>query len=140
MDLLTKFDYKMNPASFIRKLIEKWSPRKCVTEKDYEESLYAYLHKEIDDPSIDITKQFAIGRKKADIKIGNDAIIELKKDLGETGQYDRLMGQLKEYQQWKGAIFVVLVGEHEPNLRKKLIKESGMGSMWDEAKFIVIEK
>ena len=30
-------------------VIKRWSPRKCETEKDYENSLYTYLHKRLGD-------------------------------------------------------------------------------------------
>ena len=144
MDFLEKMGYKLDPVAAIQKALEKWSPTKYETEKDYEESLYGYLHKKFDDSSIDIAKQSAVGRKKADIRIGKEAIIELKKDLDNTGQYDRLMGQIEEYLQWEGTTFIILVGKSDLNLKKKLIQKAkssrSMHGFDFVAKLIVLEK
>jgi len=101
-------------------LISRWVPKKCSTEKEYEKSLLNFLNKEI--PDIKIIPQYAIGRSKADLLIGNDIILEIKKDLTKTTQYDRLIGQLTRYQEWKGRVIVLLVGEVDNNLKKGIEK------------------
>jgi hypothetical protein len=84
-----------NPAD-LRDLIGKWKPRSCKSEKDYENSLYEFLHKELGDTQI--TKQYARGRIRADIVISEKVIIELKTNLDSTGKYQRLIGQLAAYE------------------------------------------
>jgi hypothetical protein len=139
MQLLDLMAYEFDAPSAIRKALDRWAPSKLETEKQYEGSLYAFLHKEFDSPSINISIQFGAGRNKADIRIGDSATIELEKDLNSAAQYERLVGQIEQYRKWKGKIFIVLVGKSKPNLTKKLIQE-GKGDDFSDEKFIVIEK
>lgn len=121
MGFLDDLKFKVgDKIKFVTSLCEKWSPRKCKTEKDYEVSLYNYLHKELANTKIQITKQFAQGRIKADLLIGDKVIIELKTNLNSTAVYQRLTGQLLQYGEWKGRVIILLTGETEPNLRKEL--------------------
>ena len=85
MGTFNKLKYSWDSVSMVSTLISKWSPRKCVTEKDYEQSLLKFLNKEI--PEIKVTPQYAIGRTKADLLIGDRVIVEIKKDLTSTAQY-----------------------------------------------------
>jgi hypothetical protein len=123
--------------------IKRWRPRRCETEKDYEKSLYEFLHKEF--PDIQVTKQFANGRIRADIVVGDKIIIELKNKLDTTAKYQRLMGQLMAYEQWEGQIFVILTGDTDANLRKQLrqyAQQEGDGLDDDDNrdKIIIVEK
>jgi len=140
MAYLDKLKFKfLDPVSTTIKLIEKWSPRKCTTEKDYENSLYKYLHAEL--PDIQVTKQYAVGRIRADLMVGDKVIIEIKKDLCTTAQYQRLVGQLTEYREWKGKVVLLLVGEIDPNLKKELesfVKKYAGGTFFDEGPRIII--
>ncbi len=90
MQLLDLMAYEFDAPHAIRKALDRWAPTELETEKEYEGSLYAFLHKEFDDPSINITVQFGSGGNKADIRIGDSATIELEKDLNSAAQYDRL--------------------------------------------------
>jgi hypothetical protein len=122
-------------------LLEKWNPTSCKTEKDYENSLYTYLHSALKD--IQITKQYAVGRTKADLMVGERIIVELKKDLSTTAQYQRLIGQITEYKGWKGAVVVLLVGKTDPNLKKEVMsyaKKSSFDLLTNEGKIIVFQK
>jgi len=83
--------------------IEKWRPRKCKTEKEYEKSLYTFLHKQLED--IQVTKQFAKGRIRADLVVGDKVIVELKNNLNTTAKYQKLIGQITEYKKWDGCEF-----------------------------------
>jgi len=132
--------FNFSPVSMVKKAIDKWSPRKCENEKDFENSLYSFLHKHFED--VQITKQYAVGRTKADLNVGGKVIIEIKKDLQSTAQYDRLIGQLEEYKKWKGSIVILLTGETDPNLKKKLASRAkeGMFLTMDDPAFYVIEK
>ena len=125
------------PVSAVKSAIDKWSPRECENEKSYENSLYLFLHEYF--PDVQITKEYAIGRTKADINVGDEVIIEIKKDLKSTAQYGRLIGQLEEYKNWKGATIILLVGDTDPNLKKKLHSRAEDGRLFIPA-FHVIEK
>ena len=92
-----KFDL-WSDSSAVQDLIEKWKPRGCKTEKDFELSLYKFLHDELGDTQI--TKQYARGRIRADLVVADKVIIELKFNLDSTGKFQRLVGQLTAYGEW----------------------------------------
>ena len=122
--------------------IEKWRPRKCTTEKDYERSLYDYLHREL--PDIQITKQYAKGRIRAELVVADRVVIELKHNLDSTAKYHRLIGQLTEYREWEGRVVLLPTGKTEPNLRKQLneyLEREGLtGDDGDRAKVTIYER
>jgi hypothetical protein len=118
MSFLEKLRFTWDASGMVAGLIEKWQPKDCKTEKDYELSLYSYLHDELKD--VQVTRQFARGRVKADIEVGGQVIIELKHNLKSTAEFHRLVGQLDSYKEWDGRIILVLCGDTEPNLLKDL--------------------
>ncbi len=121
MGFLNKLKFKhWDATGTIVSIIEKWKPRKCKTEKDFEKSLYSYLEKELED--IQITRQYAKGRIRADIVVDDVVIIELKNNLDSTAKYQRLVGQLSLYKEWDGYIVVLLTGKTDSNLRRQLTK------------------
>ncbi len=123
-------------------VISRWTPDACANEKAYERSLYAYLHEVFDD--MQITKQFAQGRIRADLMVGNKVIIELKHNLNTMAKLHGLIGQLTQYDDWHGRIVVLLTGETEPNLRKQLkqfIQKQGWeDDDWQYGKVTIAEK
>jgi len=126
-------------GGMIASLIEQWHPRKCNTEKDYEKSLYRFLRNKLED--IQVTKQFARGRIRADLVVGDDVIVELKNNLKTTARYQRLIGQITVYKEWDGQIIIVLVGETDPNLYKEVMKHAeSYNDNLDVDKIIVIKK
>ena len=134
--------------SEISELLRKWKPAECKSEKDFEFSLYDFLHKKLEDTQI--TKQYARGRIHADIAIADKTIIELKTNLDSTGKYQRLIGQLAEYETWEGSVFIILTGETDKNLLKSLksyiekLNEKFSSKAWTffdaTEKFFLIEK
>ena len=125
----------------VESLIERWQPENCRTEKDYENSLYEFLHQEL--PNIQITKQFAKGRVRADILVSDNVVLELKNNLDSTAKYQRLLGQLAELKEWKGTIIVLLCGNTDPNLTKALrqhVKDWTGDYFIVESKVTVVEK
>ena len=68
-----------NSIGVIKSAIKSWRPRNCSKEKDFEKSLYIFLHKKF--PDIQVTKQYAKGRIRADILVGDKIIIELKNEV-----------------------------------------------------------
>ncbi len=142
MGFIDKLKYHaFDSTGAVAGLIEKWTPRRCKTEKDYENSLYEYLHQELG--GVQVTKQFAKGRIRADLAIGDQVIIELKHNLDETGKYQRLIGQLEGYKDWEGQVIIVLTGATDRNLRKELdeyVKKHRSLLLLQADKFTVVEK
>ena len=135
-----RFDCWDDP-DMVASLIKKWKPIDCKTEKGYEKSLYNYLHDKLKD--IQVTKQFAKGRIRADLVVGDKVIIELKNNLDSTSKYQRLIGQISEYKEWDGFIILVLTGNRDKNLRKELdiyLKKEGLIDSLIEDTVIVIDK
>jgi len=101
--------------------------------------LYSFLHKRLED--IQITKQYARGRIRADLLVGDKVIVEIKNNFNTTTKHQRLIGQITEYKEWEGEIIIVLMGKTDPNLRKELEnyaekEEGGLG----EERIIIIQK
>src|SRR6266480_7653015 len=106
MTFLDKAKFQMwNPLTAVVALIERWTQHDCKTEKDFEKSLYEFLHRELG--GVQVTKQFANGRIRADLVVADKVIVELKVNLDSTAKYHRLIGQLEEYRAWKGNIVIV---------------------------------
>jgi hypothetical protein len=144
MGILDKLKWRLDSVKALASLFSKWRPRNCETEKDYENSLASFLHKELEDHQI--TPQYAKGRFHADLVIDDRLIIEIKYNLNTTAKYQRLLGQLAEYKEWPGQVVLLLVGKTDPNLRKQLTaylkKEGFCGGMFpvEEDKVTVYEK
>lgn len=119
-------------------LVEKWTPLDCSSEKEYEDSFYNFLLENI--PDFTITRQYALGRTKADIVVEDGFIIELKHNLTGTNEYHRVIGQITEYKKWGWPLLVVLTGTTDPDLQKRL--ERHLDSEWpsidpDDAKVVI---
>ncbi|MBE3139588.1 MAG: hypothetical protein IMZ53_03290 [Thermoplasmata archaeon] len=141
MDIVRKAIFLWDPISEVKKAIKLWSPGKCESEKDCENSLYNFLHAHFDD--VQITKEYGVGRTRADINVGDKVLIEIKKDLQTKAQKDRLIGQLEDYMKWTGATIILLTGETDPNLKKELdqyAKDRGSFRTFYDPAFHVIEK
>ena len=109
--------FKWDSMGKVEKIIKKWKPKRCTTEKDYEKSLVTFLQEEM--PDVKIIQQYGAGTQKIDIVVGEEVAIELKKDL-TTPEYQRLIGQLYGYKKNWDKIFVVVCGEIKDNLKKDL--------------------
>jgi hypothetical protein len=142
MGFLDKLEFKVwDSTGAIVTLLDKWKPRGCSTERDFEKSLYDLLHSELGD--IQVTKQYARGRIRADLVIGDKVIVELKHNLNSTAKYQRLVGQLAEYKEWDGQIVLLLTGKTDQNLRKQLdsyLKKEGLTEGILEDKVTVYQK
>ncbi|MCG8509706.1 MAG: hypothetical protein MI741_10815 [Rhodospirillales bacterium] len=139
MTLLSQFK-PAGPAILetITQHIKDWSPGVLETEREYEASLYGFLHAVMADTQI--TRQFAVGRIRADIVVGNHTLIEIKNCLDSTGKYHRLIGQITDFGDWGGDILIVLCGQTDPHLRKKLIAHLKAGRIDPARRVQVIDK
>jgi hypothetical protein len=92
-----KLKFHLGSVGVVLSMLEKWNPRGCKSEKEFENSLYKFLHQEM-----------------------KDFQITLKYNLDSTSKFQRLLGQIAEYKNWDGPIVILLTGETEPNLKKQL--------------------
>lgn len=121
------FGFLFDPAKTVASLVEKWRPDSCKTEKQYEDSLYEFLHRELAD--VQVTRQYPRGRNRVDMLIGDKVALELKNNLQSKNEYHRLVGQLTEIRSWDMRIVVVLTGDTDPHYPKALLDTV---KDWDE--------
>jgi hypothetical protein len=119
MSILDKIKSVLISVGQIENLIKEWKPKGCETEKDFKESLFNYLEKKLE--GIEIIKESGKERVRVDLAVANKIFIELKKDLKNTGQLQRLLGQLELYSKKLDNIIVVICGEVDKNLLKQLM-------------------
>lgn len=136
-----RFDF-WDGADMIALLVDKWKPEGCKSEKQCEISLYEFLHDNLTD--LQVTRQFASGRVRADIAVEGKVIIEIKNNLDTNSEYHRLVGQMSDYDDWAGAVFVVLCGVTDRNLlkelRKQLERRNNGYTLFPDEKFRLFEK
>ena len=121
MGILNDLSFGWDSIGHVEKLVKEWKPRGCGTEKDYEKSLYNHLEKDMPGK---ITMQYGMGRSKVDIAVGKKVFIELKKDMKNTNQLQRLIGQIEIYSKDLNNIIIVLCGEVDKNLLKQLTDQT----------------
>lgn len=119
MGLFKKFRYHViSDVGLLEGLIKQWVPSGCAREKDFELSLYDFLVPHLE--GFSIIRQFGIGRTRADLVIERSLAIELKHDLDTKGQLQRLIGQLTEYEHWRGRLIILLTGRQDHDLLLEL--------------------
>lgn len=121
MDLWDRLRYWSNHIEYVAGLVDRWSPSGCASEKDCEDSLYNFLHKNLLDKQV--IRQYGKGRSHVDLMVDDKVMIELKFKLSSTSEYQRLVGQLVDYGRWEKAFILVLVGETDRGMFKQLQKE-----------------
>lgn len=115
-----KLTYMVMPKSHLADLLGEWKPKpedsrrnEPATEKEYENSLLAFLQKQL--PGLRIYPQGGKGLQKADIVIERGSakdVIEVKKGLSSNNTYQRLIGQIQDYSRvQEGRVFVVICGD-----------------------------
>lgn len=110
--------YQPTRVQCVFEIIQEWDPGVLCSERAYENSLYSYLHVGLG--NVQVTKQFAVGRARADILVGDDVLIELKHDLDTNGKFHRLLGQIADFSGWGSGILIVLCGQTDPYYKKRL--------------------
>jgi len=145
MGFLDKAKWAWDNVGIMKSLLEKWRPRKFDNEKEYEQSLHAFLRRELSD-DIEVTPQYAQGRFRADLRVGKNVVVEIKLNLDTTSKLQRLIGQVEAYEEWKGTIFLVLMGKTDQDLKSRLtsfLKKRGLTDsliLTITDKVIVVEK
>lgn len=119
MAILDKIKMAWDNVSHVENLIKEWKPKGCKTERDFKEDLFKYLEKKLE--GIEIIRESGKERVRVDLAVGNKTFIEFKKDLKDTGQLQRLLGQLEIYSNKLDNIIVVICGEADKSLLKQLV-------------------
>ncbi len=112
------FKFRLNPFGTVKKIINEWEPRRCSTEKDFEKSLLLELQNKLKDEKI--LSQYGSGRQRVDIVVHGKVPIEIKKDLRSNAALQRTIGQLEQYLEDWGYLFLVLCGNVNSELLKSL--------------------
>ena len=108
----------MGPVESVCDLISEWKPIDTSSETKIEESLHAHLAKRL--KRHDVRRQFRHDRVTADILINEKLAIEIKLNLTKTAEFRRLIGQLDCYANWCVRMIVLLVGEVDIDLKRRL--------------------
>jgi len=121
------FDF-MDPVETVCNLIYKWQPADTSSEIKIEESLYEYLTKQL--KWYDVRRQFRHDRIIADILINEKLAIEIKLNLTKTTDFRRLIGQLDCYANWGVRMIVLLVGQVDTDLMRRV--EDRLQKDWED--------
>jgi len=106
-------------------LIQEWQPAKLPKELKYRDSLASFLRERL--PRAIIEKEYRHSGTTSDLYVEcngflrtTEVFIELKNNLLQKNQLDRLVGQLESLNPRKHRIIVVLCGETKPELLTRL--------------------
>ncbi len=109
----------------LEKAIEEWKPKTDTTELGYRASLVAHLRKCA--PEARVEPEYRHSGTTADIcfkwdgiVFPSEAFVELKRNLHQKPQYDRLVGQIEGLDPRRNRIIIVLCGETNPTLADRL--------------------
>jgi len=116
------------PVETVCKAIAKWEPEDISNEAAIQESLYAHLTRHLN--GHDVRQQYPHGRVKADILVNEKVAVEIKLDLTTTAKFQHLIGQLESYACWCVCIVVPLVGQVDPELKKRV--EEWLRQDWED--------
>lgn len=111
----------MSAFESVLKLAKQWQPQALPTELKYRDSFVGYLREKL--PKDKIEPEYRHLGTTTDIYVKQDeflgsseVFVELKRNLLQKTQYDRLVGQVESLEPKKNAIIVVLCGETNPAL------------------------
>src|SRR5712691_7198473 len=106
----------MSAFEDVYKLVREWQPQALPTELQYRNSLMTFLHERLTKARIE--PEYRHKGTTTDIYVkqpgffgSSEVFVELKRNLVQKAQYDRLVGQIESLEPGKNAIVVVLCGE-----------------------------
>jgi hypothetical protein len=128
----------MSAFEAVYKLVREWQPQALPTELQYRNSLTALLRKRL--PKAKIETEYRHSGTTIDIYVkqpglfsSTEVFVELKRNLLQKAQLDRLVGQIESLQPGKNAIVVILCGETNPALVTRFKEKYEIG----EGAFII---
>lgn len=124
----------MSAFEQVIKLTQKWEPELFATELQYRDSLADFISANLAD--IKIEKEYRDKGNTLDIYVkhsgflsSSEVFIELKRNLLQKSQLDRLVGQIASLREC--ALVVALCGETSPALFKRLTDTCHLSKTWD---------
>ena len=115
----------MQALDTVVNLIHQWQPDCLPKELKYRDSLAAFLCERL--PQAVVEKEYRHSGTTSDLYVecagflrSSEVFIELKRNLLQKNQLDRLIGQLESLKPSKHRIIVVLCGETKPELLTRL--------------------
>jgi hypothetical protein len=111
----------MSALESVLKLVRQWEPGAQPTELKYRDSLVAFIRENLKDSKIETEYRHCgttidIYVKQPGFFSSSEVFVELKRDLKQKAQLDRLVGQVTSMGPDKSAIIVVLCGDTNPAL------------------------
>ena len=106
----------MSAFDNVIKLAKQWQPDALPTELKYRDSLVGYLREKLPKEKVEpeyrhLGTTTDIYVKQAGFFGSSEVFVELKRNLLQKAQYDRLVGQIESLEPKKNPIIVVLCGE-----------------------------
>lgn len=115
----------MQALDTVVNLIQEWQPERLPKELKYRDSLANFLRERL--PRAIIEKEYRHSGTTSDLYVecsgflrSSEVFIELKRNMLQKNQLDRLVGQLESLNPRKHRIIVVLCGETKPELLTRL--------------------
>jgi hypothetical protein len=115
----------MQALDTVVNLIHEWTPERLPKELKYRDSLATFLRERL--PRAIVEKEYRHSGTTSDLYVEcsgflrtSEVFIELKRDLMQKNQLDRLIGQLESLNPRKHRIIVVLCGNTKPELLTRL--------------------
>jgi hypothetical protein len=115
----------MQALNTVVDLIHQWQPDRLPKELKYRDSLAEFLRQRL--PQAIVEKEYRHSGTTSDLYVectgflrSSEVFIELKRNLLQKNQLDRLIGQLESLKPSKHRIIVVLCGETKPELLTRL--------------------
>jgi hypothetical protein len=120
----------MSAYDSVLKLAKQWQPQALPTESKYCDSLIAHLREQLRDAKIEpeyrhLGTTTDIYVKQTGFFGSSEVFVELKRNLLQKAQCDRLVGQIEILEPKKNPIIVVLCGETNPALLTRLRERYG---------------
>jgi len=107
----------------VERLIRDWKPEGYRTKGDYERSLSRLLKEHLKEK--EIMRKVTIGKMKVDLAIGGTIFVQIRKDLQNQGQLERLITQIDGYSKNLKHLILILCGEVDKNLVRQ-VREKGI--------------
>jgi hypothetical protein len=129
--LFSNFWFSFDAVGTMKNSINEWEPLGFTKESEAEIQLTAHL-KSLH-PNLEIRNQFPHDRVIADIVVEKRLAIELKLNLTDNNEFNRLLGQIDHYYQWGVNLIIVVVGDCREDYLLMINRK--LSKLWDEPDF-----